>query len=70
MSHKAWRNNTNKADEAIILLELIIVLSKRGRNIMTRKLTVAADNRKVYDGMMSTIIKASNCTRDAGAKIT
>ena len=67
--HKAWRNNTIKGAEAIVLLELVMVLHKRGRNVTQGKICVSIDNKKVFDGVTKTIVKASTYTQDAGAEI-
>jgi len=67
--HKAWRNNTNKGAEAIVLLELITMLHKRGKNITRGKITIAIDNRKVHNGVTIEIVKASTYNQDAGAEI-
>ena len=57
--HKAWRNNTIKGAEAIVLLELVTMLHKRGKNITRGKITIAIDNRKVHNGVINEIVKAS-----------
>ena len=67
--HKAWRDNTIKGAEAIVLLELVTVLRNRGRNVRNRKLTIVIDNRKVYNGVTNMILKASTYNQDAGAEI-
>ena len=46
--HKRWGENTVKGAEAIVLLELIIVIKNKGRNVESGKITMAVDNRKVY----------------------
>ena len=53
--HKSWGNNTIKGAEAIVLLELITVLHKRSKNIISGKITIAIDNRKVYRGLVDEI---------------
>ena len=46
--------------EAIIMLELLIVLERRGRNIENGKMVIGLDNRKVYQKLIDKIRKA--CT--------
>ena len=57
--HKRWNDNANKGAEAISFLELITVIRKKEKRINKGKITVGIDNRKVHNGVVRTINKAS-----------
>ena len=59
LCHNRWDNNTIKGADAIISLELVIVIGKKGKRINEGKITISIDNRKVYNGVERTIRKAS-----------
>ena len=67
--HKNWDDNTYKGAEAIILLELIEVIEKKGRHILSGKMTIGLDNRKVYQAIVKGIVKASLFSQDGEAEI-
>ena len=46
LCHKRWDNNTIKGAEAIVALELITVIGKKGKMINEGKITVAIDNKR------------------------
>ena len=52
-----------------MLLELIIVLNKRGCDVSNRKVTIAIDNSKMRNGVTNVTLKASTHSQDAGAEI-
>ena len=43
--HKEWNINTIKGAEAIVMLELLMVIERKGKNIENGKLTIGIDNR-------------------------
>ena len=46
LCHKRWDDNTIKGAEAIVALELITVIGKKGKMINEGKITVAIDNKR------------------------
>ena len=69
LCHKEWDKNTIVGVEAIVLLELLVTLEKRGRNVNSGKVTVGLDNRKAHIGIVEEIKRNSEVTKDAGAEI-
>ena len=67
--HKKQRQNTAKGVEAIVLLEPLVVLEKRGHKIEEGKLTVGLDNKKVHRRIVNETYKISSNMQDARAKI-
>ena len=67
--HKRWNNNIIKGVEAIVILELLIVLYKRSRNVISGKVTIGIDNPKVYKGLVNEIHKVGYFSQDTGVKI-
>jgi len=67
--HKCWNDNTCKGVEAIVLLELIEVIERKGWHISSRKITVGVDNRKVYQTIMEDVSKANEYVQDRGAEL-
>ena len=59
----------NLALASIVLLELIIVLKMKGKNIEDRKVTIGLDNRKVCRGIVEEIHKISENARDVRTEI-
>ena len=57
--NKRQNNNTIKGVDVIIILELVTVLYKRSRNVVSGKITIKIDNLKVYKGLVDEIYKAS-----------
>ena len=55
--------------EAIILLELLEVLKRKGRHIFHGLVVIGVDNRRVYRKIIENIKKASIFAQDAGAEI-
>ena len=46
--HKEWENNTVIGAEAMMLLELIETINKKGRGIASGRIVIGVDNRFVY----------------------
>ena len=67
--YKEWKSNIIKGAEVIIILELLIVLERRGRNIENGKIVIGLDNRKVYQKLIDKIRKACYHTQDARVEI-
>ena len=67
--HKNWQDNTCVGAEAIVLLELMEVIKRKGQNICSRLITIGVDNRKVYHKVIEDILKPSIHVQDAGAEI-
>ena len=51
------------------MLELIIVIERRGRHIEDRRIKIGFDNRKHYQQLRSSTKKSNICTQEAGAEI-
>ena len=62
-------NNTPEAAEAIVLLELVEVLERRGRHVEEGKITIGIENRKECDKLVNIIRKTSDHAQNAGAEI-
>ena len=43
--HKRWKHNSSGSAEVIVLLELLVVLEKRGRNINNGRIVIGIDYR-------------------------
>ena len=65
--HKYWAENTCVGAEAIVLLELIHMIEKKGRDITRGLITIGIDNRKVHRKLVEDIMKTSMHVQDAGA---
>ena len=55
--HKDWRENTSGAAEVIVLLELITVIKKKGRNISGGKIIIGVDYKRAYKKIIDEIRK-------------
>ena len=53
----------------VVLLELIIVLERRGRHINHSKITIGFDNRKHYQNIVNELHKSNNYVIEAGSKV-
>ena len=51
-----------KGAEAIVILELLMVIERKGKNIENGKLKIGINNRKVYQKLIENIRKASTHT--------
>ena len=69
MHHKQWQNNTSAGAEAVVLLELMEILERKGRHISQGKTQIGFDNRIVHKKIVENIAKASIFAQDAGAEI-
>ena len=67
--HKRWYQNTSGAAEVLILLELIKVIERKGRNINHGKITIGIDYKRVYRKIVTKIKKSSEYAQEAGAEI-
>ena len=67
--HKEWGKNTVVGAEVIVMLELLVVLEKKGKNINEGKVIVGLDNRKVCRGTVDEIKKMSMNVGDAWVEI-
>ena len=61
MHHKRWEHNSSGSAEAIVLLELLAVLEKRGRNMNNGKIAIGIDNRRVHKKILKSIKKINEC---------
>ena len=67
--HKDWRENTSGAAEVIVLLELMTVIQKKGRNINSGKITIGVDYKRAYKKIIEEIMKPNEYAQEAGAEI-
>ena len=45
--HKKWKDNTSRVAKTIVLIELITVLERRGRNIWNEKIRIEFNNKNI-----------------------
>lgn len=69
MHYKERDKKTVVGAEAIVMLELLVVQEKKGKNINEGKVIVGIDNRKVRKRIVEEIKKTSANAGDAGAEI-
>ena len=67
--YKDWNDNNLIGSKAITLLELIETIERKGRNITSRKIEIAFDNRISYRRIVEEIAKLIVYSKDAGAEI-
>ena len=67
--HKDWRENTSGAAEVIVLLELMMVIQKKGRNINSRKIIIGVDYKRAYKKIIEEIMKPNKYVQEARAEI-
>jgi len=66
---KQWIFNTEKEAELIVLLELLEVLARKGKYIMSRSIEVWIDNKYVNQKVYGMLLKPSLYSQDASTKI-
>ena len=59
LCHKDWSNNAIKSAKAIVLLELVKMIERKGWNIESGAIIIAIDNRKVYRDLLQKITKSN-----------
>ena len=69
LHHKEWDKSTIVGAEAIVLLDLLAMLEKKGRNANSGKVIAGLDNKKVCRGIVQDFKRNSEGTKDAGAEI-
>ena len=57
-----WVDNIARIAKAMVLLKIIIVIKKKGRNIDNRKITIEFNNKKVYKQIVKDIKKSIKYT--------
>ena len=57
--YKTWEQNTLGLAEVIILLELITVIERKGRNISQGKVRIGMDYKRVYRKILNDIKKSN-----------
>ena len=57
--HKQWEENTLGAAEAIVLLELLIVLERKGQQMQSSRINIRIDWKKECDKMTNKILKSN-----------
>ena len=67
--HKNWNTNTFRDTEAIVLLELLEVLERKGQYINYRMVKISFDNRINYKKLVNETMKVSIYVQDTGAEI-
>jgi len=67
--HKDWKQNTIVGAEAITLLELLEVISKKCRNVRRGTIKIGFDNAKAYNNIVKNLNKPTQYAQDAGAEI-
>ena len=60
--HQRWDENISGVAEVITLLELLIVIEKKGRHIRHGKIEIGFDNKKGYDKIVKQIYKLNTYT--------
>jgi len=68
--HRSWGNNTIVGAEAITLLELVEVISRKSKHISHGSIEIAVDNKKVYRAITNELPKPTQYSQDGGAAIT
>ena len=58
-----------KSIKAVILLELIEVLERKGQYIEYRLVIIVVDNRYIHRRIIANIKKSNHLTQEAGAEI-
>ena len=69
MFHKEWKCNTIVGAEAIVLLQMLEVIERKGRHITSGKIRIGFDNREAHEKIVNKIVKASVFSQDSGAEI-
>ena len=59
LHHKNWIDNTSGSAEVIVLLELITILEKKGRNIQEGKVVIGIDYKWAYKKIVREIRKSN-----------
>ena len=67
--YEEWHDNVIVGVEAIVLLDLIKVLERRGLYVTHGKVSVGFNNRIMHRRIISSIAKASMFVQDSGAEI-
>ena len=65
LCYKNLTNNTSVGAEAIILLELMEFIERKGRETTSEQITVGIDNSKVHRRLIKSTLKPCICTQDA-----
>ena len=69
LHHKDWRENTSGAAEVIVLLELITILERKGRNVNSGKIVIGVDYKRAHKKILSDIRKSNEHAKESGAEI-
>ena len=67
--HKNWIHNTSGSAEVMVLLELITLLEKKGRNIREGKIVIGIDYKRAYRKIEKDIRKSNEYAQESGAEI-
>jgi len=67
--HKEWDENSSKAAEAIVLLELVTVITKKSINIRSGKIIIALNCREVNKLIINKLHKATALVCDGRSEI-
>ena len=67
--HKEWDENSSKAAKAIVLLELVTVITKKSINIRSGKIIIALDCSEVNKLIIKKLHKATALVCDGGSEI-
>ena len=69
LHHKRWEHNSLGSAEVIVLLELLTVLKKRGRNMNDSKIVIGIDYRRAHRKTLESIRKSNEYAQESGAEI-
>ena len=67
--HEEWGNNILGIAEVAVLLELVIVIERRGRRIQHRKFKISFDDRRNHRKIVENMHKSNKHVQEAGAEI-
>ena len=69
LHHAEQDKNSSKVAEAITLLELVKVITKKSKNTRSRKMIIALDRREVNRMIANKVCKATTLACDRGGEI-
>ena len=64
-----WEDNSSGCAEVTVLLELVTVLEKKGRQITQGEITIGFDCKKAHRNIVSSVLKSNEHAKEALGEI-